>query len=56
MIQIQKDLLEMVKYKRFLADDILEAYIDYSKLYSLDAFLGFLEERLRRVESEISIM
>ena len=56
MIQIQEDLLEMTKMRAFLADDLLEAYIDYSSLYSLSAWMLFLEERLRRIELEISIM
>lgn len=56
MTRIQQDLLEITKNRQFLADDILESYIDYSSLYSLKCWLLFLEERLRRIEQEITIL
>lgn len=54
-IAIQKELKDMVKLRKYLPNDQLEAYLEYSQLYSFSCWICFLSERLRRMENEIII-
>ena len=56
MIKIQQEINEMCKLKKYLPNDLLEAYIDYAALYSQKNWLLLLSERLRRMELEIAII
>ncbi len=55
MTRIQQEIHEMCSLRQYLANDILEAYIDYAALYSKEDWLLLLSERLRRMECEIAI-
>jgi len=52
-IAIQKELKEMCKIAKYLADDTLQAYIEYSSMYCKEAWLLFHSEFLRRMELQI---
>lgn len=41
---------------KYVPDDMLEAYMDYTVLYSSTYWLILLEEKLRRQEQEIYIL
>lgn len=56
MIEIQNQLEEACKLKKYWAHDVLEAYIEYASLYSFKCWLILQEEYLRRMELEISII
>lgn len=55
-ITIQRELREMSQIRKFIPNDMLEAYIDYAALYSKDCWLLFQDEFLRRMEMQISII
>lgn len=56
MTQIQKELHEICKIKKWLPNDTLEAYLEYASLYSKECWLSLQSELLRRMELEISII
>lgn len=49
------ELREYSKIRKLIPNDILELCIDISSIYSKKEWLLFIEERLRRMENEISI-
>lgn len=53
---IQREIREACQYKRYIPNDILEAYIDYAALYSKKYWLELQSEFLRRMELEIAII
>lgn len=55
-ITIQKEIREICNNTQSLSNDILEAYIEYAALYSKECWLILLNEHLRRMENEISII
>jgi len=53
---MEADYMKYIHYwKRQISDSKLQAMIDKYALYSKDVWLILLEEKLRRVELEISI-
>lgn len=54
-ITIQRELKEMSQIAKYLANDTLEAYLEYAALYSKDSWLVFQAEYLRRMENQIVI-
>lgn len=55
-IMIQRELKEICKIAKYLANDTLEAYLEYASLYSKEAWLVFQAEYLRRMELQIAII
>lgn len=55
-IQIQKELKEICTIKKYLANDTLEAYLEYASLYSKESWLSLQEEFLFRMTNEIAIL
>lgn len=55
-IEIQRELKEMCMLRRYLPNDILEAYLDYAALYSKESWLLLQGEYLRRMTLEIAIL
>ena len=55
-IAIQRELREICPIRRWLPNDMLEAYLDYAALYSREYWLLLHKEFLRRMELEISII
>lgn len=55
-IQIQKDIREISQIRRWLPNDMLEAYLELSSMYSREYWLLLHTEFLRRMDLEISIL
>ena len=54
-IEIQRELREMSQLAKYLANDTLEAYLEYAAMYSKESWLVFQKEYLRRMELQILI-
>jgi hypothetical protein len=54
-IAIQREIREACLFCKHLANDILEAYLEYAILYSKKYWLVLHSEYLRRMENEIVI-
>ena len=54
-IEIQRELREMSQLAKYLANDTLEAYLEYAAMYSKESWLVFHKEYLRCMELQILI-
>lgn len=55
MIQIQKEIGEILCCRKWMPNDTLEAYLEYAAMYSKKYWLLLHDEYLRRMENEIII-
>lgn len=55
-IMIEKELREICSIKRWIANDLLESYLEYASLYSRESWISLQEEYLRRMDLEIAIL
>jgi hypothetical protein len=55
-IEIQKEIKEICAIRHWLSNDMLEAYIEYSAIYSRKYWLLLQSEYLKRMELEIAIL
>jgi hypothetical protein len=53
---IERDLKEMCQIRKYIPNDTLEAYLEYSSLYSKKYWLLFQDEFLLRMQYEIAIL
>lgn len=53
---IQREIKEMLPFRKWIPNDIFEMYMDYAALYSKEYWLILQDEYLRRMECEIAII
>jgi hypothetical protein len=53
---IERDLKEMCQIRKYIPNDMLEAYLEYASLYSKKYWLLFQDEFLLRMEFEIALL
>jgi hypothetical protein len=55
-ITIQRELGDICKIRKYIPNDMLEAYLEYASLYSKKYWLLLQDEFLLRQEFEIAIL